>query len=272
MEISQAVHLESSGTTSMSTKSEFDPEFDLAIPKPSPGQRFGFVKLLLALGIIAFLIALYLPLHRGPARPAARRAQCTNNLKQIALALRNYEQTYNSLPPAHTVDSAGQPLHSWRTLILPFLEQDALYQTIDLTKPWNDQSNAKALATLVPVFRCPEAVEPKNTTTCLAVVSPNGCFLPQKSRRLSEITDPHDATLSVIEVSEDNAVPWMAPVDADESLVMSLGPTTKLHHAGGTNAAFVDGSVRFMKAGTPAQVRRALISIAGKDNQFANEW
>jgi prepilin-type processing-associated H-X9-DG protein len=53
---------------------------------------------------------------------------------------------------------------------------------------------------------------------------------------------------------------------------MSLGPTTKLHHEGGTNASFVDGGVRFMKATTPAQVRRAWISISGNDNQFTNEW
>src|SRR4051812_33880030 len=82
-------------TNSMSAKPNFDPEFDVAIPKPSPGPGFRFVELLLVLGVIALLIALLLPLHRGSARPAARRAQCTNNLKQIVLALRNYEQTYN---------------------------------------------------------------------------------------------------------------------------------------------------------------------------------
>ena len=71
----------------------------------------------------------------------------------------------------------------------------------------------------------------------------------------------------VIEAGEENAVPWMAPVDADESLVMSLGPTTKLHHAGGMNACFVDGSVVFLKANTPAEVRRALMSISGNDNE-----
>ena len=75
-----------------------------------------------------------------------------NNLKQIALALLNYEQAHHALPPAYTVDAQGRPLHSWRTLILPYLDQESLYQTIDLSKPWNDPANAKALETSLPFF------------------------------------------------------------------------------------------------------------------------
>jgi prepilin-type processing-associated H-X9-DG protein len=96
--------------------------------------------------------------------------------------------------------------------------------------------------------------------------------MPTESRRLAEITDAHDSTLMVIEAGEEHAVPWMAPVDADESLVMSLGPTTQLHHAGGMNACFVDGRVSFLKASTPAKVRSALMSIAGNDKELAQEW
>ena len=77
-----------------------------------------------------------------------------------------------------------------------------------------------------------------------------------------EITELHASTLMVIEAGEENAVPWMALMDADESLVMSLGPTTKLHHAGGMNACFVDGHVTFLTASTPALVRRAMMSIS----------
>jgi len=255
----------------MSANFENDPEFNDAIPKPSSRRRFRLVEVVVILGIIALLIALLLPATRS-ARPAARRAQCTNNLKQIALALHNYEQAHKALPPAYTVDAKGRPMHSWRTLILPYLEQEPLYRTIDLSKPWNDPTNAKALATLLPVFRCPEAVGPQNTTTYLAIVAPNGCLIPKESRCLADITDAHDSTLMVIEAGEGNAVPWMAPVDADESVVMSLGPTTKLHHAGGTNAGFVDGRVLFLKASTPAGVRRALMSISGSDNEAAKEW
>ena len=255
----------------MSANLDNDPEFNDVMPKPKSRRRFTLVNLLVVLSIMAVLVALLLPAARY-SRPAARRAQCVNNLKQIALAFWNYEQVYNALPPAYTVDANGRPLHSWRTLILPYLEQEPLYQTIDLSKPWNDPTNARAVETGLLVFRCPEAAGPRNTTSYLAIVAPNGCWIPAKSRRLAEITDPRELTLMVIESGEENAVPWMAPIDADESLVMSLGPTTKLHHAGGTNGCFVDGSVKFLKAQTPAAVRRAWISISGNDDQDANEW
>jgi prepilin-type processing-associated H-X9-DG protein len=248
-----------------------DPEFNDTSPKPGSRWELTVAKVVAILAILVLLVALLLPASRS-AGPAARRAQCGNNLKQIALALYNYEQAYKALPPACTVDATGRPLHSWRTLILPFLDQEPLYRSIDLSKPWNDPANASALETSINVFRCPEAAGPKNTTTYLAIVAPDGCFRAGKPRPLAEITDAHDSTLMVIEGGETCAVPWMAPVDADESLVMSLGPTMKLHHQGGTEACFVDGHVRHLQASISARARRALISIAGGEKIFDGEF
>jgi prepilin-type processing-associated H-X9-DG protein len=255
----------------MSINPENDPEFRDVLPKKSVKRRFSLVRVLVALGIVLFAMALLLPATRS-ARPAARRAWCTNNLKQIARALHGYEQEHGALPPACTLDANGRPLHSWRTLILPYLEEEQLYKTIDLSKPWNDPANAKALEVVPFVFRCPEASGAPSATTYLAIVSPNGCLIRGKGRRLSEITDSHASTFMVIESDEEHAVPWMAPIDADEALVLNLGPGSKLHHAGGVNASLVDGSVAFLKASTPAEVRRALISISGNDDKAAAEW
>jgi hypothetical protein len=216
--------------------------------------------------LIALLIMVLLPAIRI-AGPPALRAQCVNNLKQIAVALYNYEQEYKVLPPTYTVDAQGRPLHSWRTLILPYLEELSLYETIDLSKPWNDPSNAKALQTYVPVFHCPAAVGPRNTTTYLTIGGPNGGLLPNAFRRREEIANGGKSKLLVIEAGEENAVAWMAPVDAAGSLVMRLGPTSKLHHARGTNACSDNGSVMFMKADTPAKARRAWMSISGRGDE-----
>jgi len=72
-------------------------------------------------------------------------------------------------------------------------------------------------------------------------------------------------------VPRDRAVHWMAPSDADERLVMGIGPGSKLDHAGGMNAAFADGSVRSLRARVPAAQRRAMISIAGRDDEAARD-
>lgn len=252
----------------MSHEFKSAPEFTEAVSTPRPTRGFTLIETLVLLGVVVFLIALLLPLSRGGARPAARRAQCVNNLRQIALALHNYQQEHKALPPAYTTDADGRPLHSWRTLILPYLDQAALYQSIDLTKPWNDPANAKALETSIPFYRCPESDSldsdgSRNTTTYLATTTTNGCLTPGRPRRLEEITDGTTPTLMVIEVGDENAVPWMAPLDADESLVSSLGAAAKQPHTGGENACFVDGHVHFLKADTPAKVLRALISISG---------
>ncbi|MHC5542478.1 DUF1559 family PulG-like putative transporter [Singulisphaera rosea] len=255
----------------MSIHFEDDPEFHEIPSKPSSGRGPSIARILAIGAAILILIALLLPANRV-SRGAARRIQCMNNLKQIALALQGYEQIYKALPPAYTVDANGRPLHSWRTLILPYLDATELYQSIDLTKPWNDPANAKAFESAVSVYHCPESRGPHNTTTYLASTGPNGCLSPGKPRPLAEITDPHRSTLMVIEAGEENVIPWMAPVDADDSLVLSLGPTTKLHHPGITNACFVDGHVRSLKVDTPPRERRALVSIAGNDNESFSEW
>lgn len=252
----------------MTDRFETDPEFTNTTPKPGAGRGFTIGKLLLVVAIVAVLIALLLPLRRS-AGPAARRAQCTNNLKQIGLALYNYEREHGALPPAYTVDADGRPLHSWRTLILPYLEQEALFRTIDLSKPWDDPVNAGALATALPVYRCPGTDGAPNATTYLATTAPDGCLIPGTPRRLAEVTDAREATIVVIEAGAEHAVPWMAPVDAGEGLVLSLGPNARLSHAGGMNACLVDGGVMFLKADTPARVRRALVTISGGDDDAA---
>lgn len=221
---------------------------------------FSVIELIVVLAIIGVLVALMLPAIRS-ARPAARRTQCQNNLKQIVLALLNYESTYHALPPAYTVDAAGRPLHSWRTLILPYLEQADLYKKIDLSKPWNDPANAKAFRAHVLTYSCPDASCPEDQTTYLAIVAPKSCLRPAKPRPLSEVAREQGKTLIVIEVDSKHAVPWMAPQDADEELLLSLRPNTGLPHADGMHAAFVDGSVYFLSSELSPAERQALIPI-----------
>lgn len=235
-----------------------------AWPRTPRSSAFTLVELLVVLGIIAFAAAILVPAtRRAPA--AAHRNHCSNNLKAIALALRSYESLYHTLPPAYTVDDSGKPLHSWRTLILPFLEERQLYASIDLARPWNDEANAEAFKAKVPVYACPAANAPATHTTYLAVVASNGCFRPGIPRELADITDSQSKTLMIVEVAPSQAVHWMCPKDADEAMIVGINEKAGLAHALGVNMAFVDGHVTFLSANLTADNRRALISIAGND-------
>jgi prepilin-type processing-associated H-X9-DG protein len=196
---------------------------------------------------------------------------CQNNLKQIALALHNYEEVYHCLPPAYTVDANGKPLHSWRTLILPYLEQLPLYEKIDLTKPWDDPANKAAYDTKVSTYKCPSASGSLTNTAYLAVVGPGCCFQATAPRRLAEMTDAPSLTLMVIEVDAEHAVHWMSPMDASERWILSFGESRQLPHPGGTQAAFMDGHVSFLGKEIKPATLRAAISVSGNDNQAASE-
>ncbi len=127
------------------------PTDELLKPKK---RSFTLVEFLTVLAIIGVLVGLLLPVRRT-AREAARRMQCANNLKQLALAMQLYHDHYKSFPPAYTTDGRGKRLHSWRTLLLPYLEENALYSQIDLSKAWDDPANIRAADGHVPsVYLC----------------------------------------------------------------------------------------------------------------------
>jgi prepilin-type processing-associated H-X9-DG protein len=207
------------------------------------------------------LVALLLPAVQA-AREAARRMQCSNNMKQIALALHNYESEYKSLPPAYTVDANGTPLHSWRTLLLPYMEQQNLYNSIDLSKPWNDPANAHLNNVSIAVYSCPSTTIAGSSLTCYQLIDdPSAMMYRSEYRSFSQVTDGLSNTLMVVEASEADAVPWMEPRDLPKQKF--LNPSVKTNHMGGSNTAFGDGSVQFMSQNVDPQTLSNMISRDG---------
>jgi Protein of unknown function (DUF1559) len=95
------------------------------------------------------------PLFRG-SRDGTPRMYSANNLKQIGIAAWNYHDSQKSPQfPRSQFNPTGQSLHSWQTVLLPYLEQDTLYKQIDLTKPWNDPANAMPMSQQLRVFMHP---------------------------------------------------------------------------------------------------------------------
>ena len=91
----------------------------------------------------------------APAREAAVRAQCVNNEKQIMLAMHNYHDVNGSFPPAFSRGKDGKPLLSWRVLLLPFLDQKALYDQFHLDEAWDSPHNRALITKMPEVFQCP---------------------------------------------------------------------------------------------------------------------
>jgi type II secretory pathway pseudopilin PulG len=238
------------------------------VDRPKRSQFLSaIVKILAVLAVIMLLVALLLPAMRS-AREPARRNQCLSQLKQIALAMHTYAEVHGEFPPAYTTDADGKPLHSWRTLILPYMEERQLYASIDLTKPWDDPVNAKAFKTHLENYQCPsEFAEPDNRTGYLAVVTPESVIRATEPRKREDLAGKSKSALMVIEVGEEHAVPWMSPVDADEAMVLGLGQTeSATPHSSGMNAALADGRGIFLQSELSKDSRRALISLDAADN------
>lgn len=120
-------------------------------------NAFTLVELLVVIAIIGILVGLLLPAVQA-AREAARRMQCGNNLKQIGLALHNYESAYRQMPPSRIEINAPVRHHTgWQVMALPFMEQTALYDSYKKDRSWFDAQNEAAITTQVPGFVCPSA-------------------------------------------------------------------------------------------------------------------
>ncbi|MBT6496686.1 MAG: DUF1559 domain-containing protein [Planctomycetaceae bacterium] len=214
--------------------------------------------------VIPCLIALLLPAVQQ-AREAARRAECKNNMKKIAIAMHNYHDTYNSFPPAYIPDENGDPMHSWRVLILPFVDQQALYDQYDFDQPWDSPANQSVTNNMPPIYACPSNPNAGgNTTHYAAVYGPNCIFNGAEATRMRDIKDGTSNTLLFGEV-DGSSIPWTKPEDIDIAIHSTLTDPAGFHshHVGGVHFAMGDGSVQFFSENISQQVLDALFTRDG---------
>lgn len=155
-------------------------------------RGFTLIELLVVIAIIAVLVALILPAVQQ-AREAARRMQCKNNMKQIGLALANYESNYACLPMEKIGFSTAAGYYvnysqNWIQMMLPFIDQAPLYSSFNFNLNWDDtitpngngQTNAQLAQTQLPGFMCPSApdVFSRQNPAAIGVVTSNGITFP----------------------------------------------------------------------------------------------
>lgn len=192
----------------------------------------------------------------------AERTRSQSNLKQIGLAMFNYEAMSNCLP-GNIIDKDGKPLLSWRVAILPYINQDDLYKQFKLDEPWDSENNKK-LVEKMPKIYAPVRGKAANGTTFYLRLSGEGTALnPKKQVKITDIKDGTSNTLWAVEAA--TPVTWTKPEDLEFEADKEL-PKFGGMFKGDFNALFHDGAVRYLKKGNDPKTLKALITIRGKES------
>lgn len=201
-----------------------------------------------------------------------------NNLKQIALAISNYQDSFGTLPPAYVAANDGTPLHSWRVLILPFLDRNELYAQYRFDEPWNGPNNRKLAKSMPSVYRCPgvdddqrpwtTARVPAGITQYAVISGEKTAFPGPRTIKAEEIQDGTSNTIAVVELDANSGVHWLEPRDIDPAgfyRILSADNERRKQHPGGLNVAAADGSVHFLKESIDRQTLRNLTTANGAE-------
>jgi hypothetical protein len=146
----------------------------------------------------------------------ARRGRCGGNLKRLSLALANYADDFGCLPPAYIADERGEPIHSWRVLILPYLEEHEFYEAYSFSEPWNSAHNLalaeSAPARIVEQFQCPcDLSIGRNCTSYVAIVGPETLWPDDRMVSYEELAA--NRTRILLTEVQDSGIHWLEPRD-----------------------------------------------------------
>ncbi len=239
----------------------------MTLPETPPARRRWLWP---AAGLLFALLCCPLLPCANVVRNGEGWARSANSLRQINWALHAYHDAYGSLPPAVVCGKDGRPLYSWRVVILPFLEEEFLFDALHLDEPWDSPHNKPLLEEGPKVYSAYIGSDPPGLTRYQVFVGPGTAF---ESPALT-LADLHPSTLLAVESGE--PVPWAKPgdltYDPDGPLPpLGAGYTKPVHflcyevsRKAGFNACFADGSCRFIRRTVDDASLRAVITRGGK--------
>ena len=168
----------------------------------------------------------------------------------MVLGCLNFESARQNFPPAYSMNEKGEKLLSWRVHLLPFFEQEQLYQQFKLDEPWDSAHNKQLIEQMPKIFLNPNLALEPGYTTYLGVTGEKGAFAPpntdggtyEGSIGFGDIIDGASNTILIVEANQENAVPWTKPSDLDIDQVQDLLGACRGVWPGSINVAFCDGS------------------------------
>ncbi len=182
---------------------------------------------------------------------SARCSTCAGRMCSISKGLLDYQNAHGHFPPAYSTDKDGRPLHSWRVLILPYIEEEHLYKKLRIDEPWDSPHN-RAVFDSHPMPRifgcpsqCPDEEDGTKETNYVMIVGRGAISDGPHSVQLEEIADGAANTILFVEMA-DSGIHWAEPRDlkADEMSYRINDPekpSISSKHRRGANAAFADG-------------------------------
>ena len=175
------------------------------------------------------------------------------------LALLNYESAYKRFPPRASSDKEDdKPLLSWRVAILPFIEENQLYQEFKQDEPWDSEHNIRLLDRMPNIYKHPNIDTPPGHTVYVAPYG-EGTGWPEGTLRFRDITDGTSNSIALVEVKGELSVPWTKP----EDLNLDEHPGASWIEETGAWVAFFDGSVQRVSAFVADEVLAAFFTING---------
>ena len=167
-------------------------------------SRRGFTLVELVVVIVTILVLWYLllPGKCCESREGIRIESCTENIERIVLALKDYVTKHGCLPPAAVLDDEDKPAHSWRVLILPFLDKQELYDAYDFQQPWNSPQNLELGPAIAEIYHCPSDPPMEidsGFTNYFAVVGPGTIWDSQANIGMQELKEAPQNLILVAE-------------------------------------------------------------------------